>query len=514
MKKKVKLLNFFNPLNKLTRESSLKILITEKELDKKRNISIDFSSTPFKPIKKVIKRNIRQNSFNNIIFNKTENINKSNINNISYMPSCNLILNKNYSLYNNNNNNININNFSIKKFPNCFNIKNKNQIKSSLVKKNSKIFKINTHSFIEQPKNLLKDFKTFASIKNNNKNIINNTNNNSNIYNTNSFIINNKKKIIPIKTNINTKSKIKLKNKNKVIININNSNNNKYNNKGKQNKLKKNNKKNLSTNFKLSAEDFLKIIKNSKNITPNPHIKERKHSLTLSNTNLCTINEGNIKLLCENIKLKKKNEELINKINYISKEFNEIKKDNNDIKEELKEKNNTLNNIKLTMDIFNQELVRLQNSINNNKKEQIKKLNKKNEFNDNNEKTPSTGLGYAYDKKNFSNEIKVINNSYKDESIISDENNISLADNININKEEYNKALNKSHQVNKFQKKNIYNNSNGNAINNLNLVKPNEKNEFISDFNQEFLKNVDNFSESWRKEVEKMLHRKKNNENN
>ena len=166
------------------------------------------------------------------------------------------------------------------------------------------------------------------------------------------------------------------------------------------------------------------------------------------------------------------------------------------------------------MDIFNQELVRLQNSINNNKKEQIKKLNKKNEFNDNNEKTPSTGLGYAYDKKNFSNEIKVINNSYKDESIISDENNISLADNININKEEYNKALNKSHQVNKFQKKNIYNNSNGNAINNLNLVKPNEKNEFISDFNHEFLKNVDNFSESWRKEVEKMLHRKKNNENN
>jgi hypothetical protein len=111
MKKKAKLLNFFNPLNKLTRESSLKILITEKELDKRRNISIDFSSTPFKPIKKVIKRNIRQNSFNNIIFNQTENINKSSTNNLSCMPSCNLILNKNYSLYNNNNN------FSIKKFP-------------------------------------------------------------------------------------------------------------------------------------------------------------------------------------------------------------------------------------------------------------------------------------------------------------------------------------------------------------------------------------------------------------
>ena len=496
MKKKSKLLNFFNPLNKLTRESSLKILITEKELDKKRNISIDFSSTPFKPIKKVIKRNIRQNSFNNIVFNQTENINKSSTNNLSYMPSCNLILNKNYSLYNNNNN------FSIKKFPNNCIMKIKNQTKYSLVKKNSKIYKINTHSFIDQPKNLLKDFKTFASMKNNNKKSI--TNNNANI--TNSFIINNKRKIIPIKTNTNTK--IKLKNKNKAIININNSNNNKIN----KNKLKK------STNFKITTEDFLKIIKNtknskiSKNITPNPYLRERKKSLTLSNTNLCTIKEGNLKLLCENIKLKKKNEELINKINYISKEFNEIKKDNNDIKEELKEKNNTLNNIKLTMDIFNQELIRLQNTININKKERIKKINIKNEFNDNNEKTPSTGIGYACDKKNISNEIKIINNSYKDESILSDENNISLAENININKEEYNRALNKSHQGNKIHNSNI--NNNGNIINNLNLVKHKEKNIIFSDFNQEFLKNVDNFSESWRKEVEKMLQRKEKCKNN
>ena len=505
MKKKVKPLNFFNPLNKLTRESSLKILITEKDLDKKRNISIDFSTTPFKPLKKVIKRNIRQNSFNNIIFNQTENINKSKTNNLSYMTGCNLILNKKYSLYNNN--------FSMKKFPNNFGVKDGSQTKSSLAKKNSKIYKINTHSFIEQPKNLLKDYKTFAASKNNNKNNITNTNiNTSNIYNINSFIIN-KKKILPNKTNTNTK--IKLKNKNKVIIKINNANNNlynKYNNKVIKNKLKKNNKKNLSTNFKLSSEDFLKIIKNSKNskasknITPNPHLRERKKSLTLSNTNLCNINEGNIKLLCENIKLKKKNVELINRINYISKEFKEIKKDNNEIKEELKEKNNTLNNIKLTMDIFNQELIRLQNTININKKERIKKLNIKNEFNDNNEKTPSTGLGYAYDKKNISNEIKAKNNSFKDESILSDENNISLAENININKEEYNKALNKSHQGNKLQNKNISNNVN--IINNLNLVKDNDKKVIFSDFNQEFLKNVDNFSESWRKEVEKMMQRK------
>ena len=37
--------------------------------------------------------------------------------------------------------------------------------------------------------------------------------------------------------------------------------------------------------------------------------------------------------------------------------------------------------------------------------------------------------------------------------------------------------------------------------------------EPVSDFNQEFLKNVDNFSESWRKEVEKMMQRKGNSNN-
>ena len=77
-----------------------------------------------------------------------------------------------------------------------------------------------------------------------------------------------------------------------------------------------------------------------------------------------------------------------------------------------------------------------------------------------------------------------------------------MVENININEEEYNKALNKYHNKNICTEKNCF------FINNLNLIKKKENKESISDFNQEFLKNVDNFSESWRKGVEKMMKRK------
>ena len=190
----------------------------------------------------------------------------------------------------------------------------------------------------------------------------------------------------------------------------------------------------------------------------------------------------------------------------------------------MKEKNNTLNNIKLTMDIFNQELIRLQNQIqinknnnnnnlnlNNNNNTKIKKINKLNikgiEINDTNEKTPSTCIGYAYDKKTSSNEIILIDNSNNSDNnhnySLRDENNISLAENLNINEEEYKRALNNC-QNTKKKKNNSY------FIKNLNLIKPKQNKELFNDFNQEFLKNVDNFSESWRKEVEKMMQRKGN----
>ena len=531
LKKKAKYINFLNPLNKLTREPSLKILKIEKEVNKKRNISIDFSSTPIRPKKKVKKRNLRKNSYNNIIFNQTEET-KTETNNLSYMPSHNLILKKN-PLKQKNKNNIFLKK-SIKNSNNSFNFNlqrnnkmiNLNLTKATIIKKNSKNYKINTRFLLTKTKNnqnTFNNFKTFAALKNK-------------MNNYNSSILTDKKiksnQIIKLNSN-----EIKLTQKTKAVINKKKINQNSKN--------IKSNDKNLSINSKIYADEIelFNILKNSKNsyhlnIGITPPIRDRhSHSLTLSNKNLSTFNDGKIKLLCENVKLKKKNEELISKINFISKEFKEIKKDNNDIREELKEKNNTLKNIKLTMDIFNQELMRLQNQmkisntnnimytddllfksnmtdINNNTNENklknldaIKNLNIKGiEINSNNEKTPSTGLGHMYDRRPFSNEIKNRNDSQNNQSTsLRDDNNISLAENLNINEEEYKKALNKC-ENNKIRR--LKNNSQ--VINNLNLMRQHPK-EVYSDFNKEFLKNVDNFSESWRKEVEKMMKRKGNN---
>ena len=66
-------------------------------------------------------------------------------------------------------------------------------------------------------------------------------------------------------------------------------------------------------------------------------------------------------IIYENKQIKKKNEELTKQFEVIKREFEQIKKDNKDIKEELKEKTKYLKDIKLTMDIFSQELLKLQN---------------------------------------------------------------------------------------------------------------------------------------------------------
>ena len=521
MKKKSKYLNLLR-LKKLTREPSLKILITEKEINKKRNVSIDFSSTPIRPQKKIIKRNLRENSFNNLIFNQTDEISKTGISNLSYMPSRKLILKKNISIQNhnlfskkyyNNNNNKSFN-FNLKKSNKMINL---NQTKTSIIKKNSKNYKITTQAYIPGS-SFQGNYKTVGALNNN---FISYNNSSS----TSKKIINSQIK----KKNSNEKNLLK---KAKIKINKKKVNTNK--------KIIKNDNKYLSSYFKLSDDsEFLNAVKNSKTKYRikkgmSPPIRERHHSLSLSKQDLSKINEGKIKLIRENMKLKKKNEELLSKINFISKEFNEIKKDNNDIKEELKEKNNILKTIKLTMDIFNQELIRLQNKMienntnntnnNNNNNyngnqsdnkikniELNKKINLKGaELNSNNEKTPSTGVGNVYEKKNLSNEVKKENNSQNNQTYsLIDENNISLAENLNINEEEYKKVLEKC--ANNWQ---ISIKNNSHILNNLNLVRQKQQNETISDFNQEFLKNVNNFSKSWRKAVEKMMQRKGYDNNN
>ena len=98
------------------------------------------------------------------------------------------------------------------------------------------------------------------------------------------------------------------------------------------------------------------------------------------------------------------------------------------------------------------------------------------------------------------NKLKNKNNINLKEDFTSDrineeesDSNISLGENVNINKYNYNNNIK----------------SNGSVLTkpssklNLNI----EKNK---DFNDEFLENYNEFSPSWRKEVDKMLERKKN----
>jgi hypothetical protein len=79
-------------------------------------------------VKKIIKRNLRDNSFNNLIFNQTEEITKTGISNLSYMPSRKLILKKNIYIQNNN--------LFSKKY---YNYNNNNKSFNFNIKKNNKI---------------------------------------------------------------------------------------------------------------------------------------------------------------------------------------------------------------------------------------------------------------------------------------------------------------------------------------------------------------------------------------
>ena len=115
-------------------------------------------------------------------------------------------------------------------------------------------------------------------------------------------------------------------------------------------------------------------------------------------------------------------------------------------------KNNTIKSMKITMGIFAQEIKNIQKKINN-------------DSNNNNY------------------------NGYEEEESL---NNISLGNNLNISENK------KDFQSNGI---NINSNINNNNINpkpiNLNFEQP-------KDFNEEFLQNYDQFSPSWRNEVDKM----------
>ena len=94
-------------------------------------------------------------------------------------------------------------------------------------------------------------------------------------------------------------------------------------------------------------------------------------------------------------------------------------------------------------------------------------------------------------------------------SSLNDLDNISLGNNINIDIEAYKSALNKNNKkmTKNKSEKNIKSNINKKNVGGLSFgTKVGSYN-----FNDEFLKDYENFSESWRKEVDKMLQRRGGN---
>ena len=360
--------------------------------------------------------------------------------------------------------------------------------------------------------------------------------------------------------------------------------------------------------------------------------KRYKHSLILEKNILGQ--DSILGIIYENKQIKEKNEELSKQFDIIKKEFEKIKKDNKDIKEELKEKSKNLKDIKLSMDIFSQELLKLQNiyksdksssytsnnlsknithyntNANNSRKLLIDKDKQKlmleinnNKSSNNNEnknmrintkninnitintaikesKHYETSINYNNNQKlkkfekihqlplnninnlikkqnkergnslevnNFQDTSKLINietkdatekenneyinekwssllniekrkekektleiNNNQNESIEEKDSielsNISLADNLNINEEIYNIAVNKNKK--KMGKLlDLKSEKIGKKLNEEERIKklPKKLNFINDNFNEEFMKYYDKFSDSWRKEVDKML---------
>ena len=107
-----------------------------------------------------------------------------------------------------------------------------------------------------------------------------------------------------------------------------------------------------------------------KNISQKKKSNEKYNTVTHSPTNALNkkifFNFLNIsKMIYENNKIKEKNNNLSSQINDMTKEFENMKKENIIIKKELQEKSKMIKDMKLTIDIFNQELNKLQRLSNN-----------------------------------------------------------------------------------------------------------------------------------------------------
>ena len=458
----LKLQSFFNNCSRLNKEYSPYLKSTEKSIEgigKNRNISLDFSNTPIKQNKKLIKRNTRTNSFNSLLINQTEGglyypysyktkINEKKSNN-------KIMLNKgilNFKANHQKNKSLNIK----KEIMNLNKNKQTMILRKKSQKKNCKRNFLN--SYFINPNNVHISFNTVGNNFQIDSQQIKQNNNKSNLmYNNNkTFYFNNSelnKSISNINKIKNSCYNIKRSNKNiniyNEIVNIIQA-------------LNDEKQKIFLNEFKSYLNILNKIKKNNKDIIINENdLKEIQKSGSIL---------GNI--LYQNFKFRQKNEQLELQMNNIMKELNEIKQDEKDNKKEIENKNKIIKELNDKIDLFSIEMNKMKNII----------LNLNNKAN-----------------KDI-NQSLVIKNSQVDLE------NISLADNTNINEELYNNVLNNA----KKNMKQLKRNKSGKNIktkDNLGILNFSSK-VGNNNFNDEFLKNYDYFSDSWRKEADKMLQRR------
>ena len=458
----LKLQSFFNNCSRLNKEYSPYLKSTEKSIEgigKNRNISLDFSNTPIKQNKKLIKRNTRTNSFNSLLINQTEGglyypysyktkINEKKSNN-------KIMLNKgilNFKANHQKNKSLNIK----KEIMNLNKNKQTMILRKKSQKKNCKRNFLN--SYFINPNNVHISFNTVGNNFQIDSQQIKQNNNKSNLmYNNNkTFYFNNSelnKSISNINKIKNSCYNIKRSNKNiniyNEIVNIIQA-------------LNDEKQKIFLNEFKSYLNILNKIKKNNKDIIINENdLKEIQKSGSIL---------GNI--LYQNFKFRQKNEQLELQMNNIIKELNEIKQDEKDNKKEIENKNKIIKELNDKIDLFSIEMNKMKNII----------LNLNNKAN------------------------KDINQSLVIKSSQVDLENISLADNININEELYNNVLNNA----KKNMKQLKRNKSGKNIktkDNLGILNFSSK-VGNNNFNDEFLKNYDYFSDSWRKEADKMLQRR------
>ena len=458
----LKLQSFFNNCSRLNKEYSPYLKSTEKSIEgigKNRNISLDFSNTPIKQNKKLIKRNTRTNSFNSLLINQTEGglyypysyktkINEQKSNN-------KIMLNKgilNFKANHQKNKSLNIK----KEIMNLNKNKQTMILRKKSQKKNCKRNFLN--SYFINPNNVHISFNTVGNNFQIDSQQIKQNNNKSNLmYNNNkTFYFNNSE----LNKSISNISKIKNSNYN---IKRSNKNINIYNEIVNIIQALNDEKQKIFLNdFKSYLNILNKIKKNNKDIIINENdLKEIQKSGSIL---------GNI--LYQNFKFRQKNEQLELQMNNIMKELNEIKQDEKDNKKEIENKNKIIKELNDKIDLFSIEMNKMKNII----------LNLNNKAN------------------------KDINQSLVIKSSQVDLENISLADNININEELYNNVLNNA----KKKMKQLKRNKSGKNIktkDNLGILNFSSK-VGNNNFNDEFLKNYDYFSDSWRKEADKMLQRR------